>query len=301
MRLGQNEKIAETVENLQKAKVSTIISIERPSVTQYDGGLYSMLGLDVSPYNTDMSPVLGSGEYRPFTIGIGDGGNELGTGGIQEKTANLRGPDLKPVVKRGEFIGAKREHATDVMLLSSASNSGGIALAMAFEAGMKAVADDVWRADLALKLLKNYETKKQAHEGSVYQQRVNAKKEMDTAKDALDKSTRAHAASFAAYEKPRKQLDDIIESYPRIIKHMHGEGMSLDGVNKENYETVDGRRVGTLREARKRFEEQEGVIRLGIGPVAEKPEGRDEDSTHNDLFLAFRKALTSEPFKVTTQ
>ena len=88
------------------------------------------------------------------------------------------------------------------------------------------------------------------------------------------------------------KLDGTIETYNAIINHMHGEGMSLDGVNKQNLLTVDGRRLGSVEQARARHEAHAGngrEVPLGVGPTG--AEGADGDTTHNDLFLKFKNAL----------
>jgi hypothetical protein len=205
------EAVGETVGRLERAGVKTMITIERPSVTELDGGLYSMLGIDVAPFNLDLSPTLGSGSFKPFTIGIGDGGNELGTGGIRRMTAEGRDENLVPFVNRGSVIGAKESLKTDVMLLSSVSNNGGMTVAMALQA--------VLRAGQSPQTLE-------------------------------------------------KDLDTTIATYNSVIETMHGAGTSIDGVDKVNLKTVDGRALGSVKQAEERAHLKSDVP-LGVGPFTE--------------------------------
>lgn len=243
-------KVLELVGKLQTANVGTMISIERPSVTQLDGGIYSMIGVDVAPYNPDLSPALGffdkedfkegpAPDFRPFTIGIGDGGNELGTGGIQFMTAEGRDHKLLPFVHGGSVIGASTSRSTDVMLLSSVSNNGGVAVAMALQAG------------LAGEKNRDLETK----------------------------------------------LTDTIIGYNEIIVKLHENGMSIDGVNKKNLLTVDGRALGEWEDPRQPGDKTAPVppgVEPSPGAVADgKP--KDGEHTHNDTFLKFWNALRETP------
>ena len=233
--------VRDSVDRLARMNVKTVISIERPSLTEVGDNLYSMVAKDISPFNLDMGPLVLPDEFRgwnPVTIGIGDGGNEIGTGGIADVTMRGRGPDLRPFVQGGNHIAARRALATDAMILSSVSNNGGIALSMALDTAL-----DNWDGDAD--------------------------------RDALE-----------------DKLDGSIETYNAIIGHMHGEGMSLDGVNKQNRLTVDGRRIGSPEQAaarRETYAARNEEVPLGVGPTG--VEGADGDTTHNDLFLKFKTEL----------
>ncbi|WP_170122201.1 glutamate cyclase domain-containing protein [Breoghania corrubedonensis] len=231
---ANREAVLATAETLKGMNVNTMISIERPSVTELDGGSYSMVAVDVAPFNPDLSPLLGSEDigFAPFTIGIGDGGNELGTGGIQFMTSEGRDHEMLPFVKGGSVIGAKKDLATDVMLLSTVSNNGGMAVSMSLLAALAGDDDDVGVA-----------------------------------------------------------LDATIDAYNDTIAYLAENGMSIDGVNKENLNTVDGRRMGTRQEAGERWEATQGKVPLGIGPDYQTPDGKSgspNDTSHNDTFLRFR-------------
>ena len=72
-----------------------MISIERPSVTN-DGKLFSMLAKDISQHNMDLHELFVKSEkWEPYTIGIGDGGNELGTGQASRLVGEMRAPNLE--------------------------------------------------------------------------------------------------------------------------------------------------------------------------------------------------------------
>ncbi|MEO9968885.1 MAG: glutamate cyclase domain-containing protein [Hyphomonadaceae bacterium] len=229
------EAVLATAGKLGQMNVNTMISIERPSVTQLDGGAYSMVAVDVAPFNLDLSPLLGikDSDFNPFTIGIGDGGNELGTGGIQFMTSEGRDHEMQPFVKGGSVIGAHKDLETDVMLLSTVSNNGGMAVSMSLLAGL-------------------------------------------AQRDGGD---------------PGQKLDDAIDSYNTTITYLHENNMSIDGVNKQNLNTVDGRRMGSTDEALQRWRQQDGQVPLGVGPDYSTElglEGAARDTSHNDTFLRFR-------------
>lgn len=234
--------VRESVDRLARMKVSTVLSIERPSITETGDNLYSMVAKDISAFNLDMGALVVADESRgwsPVTIGIGDGGNEIGTGGIADVTMRGRGPDLQPFVVSGNIIAARRSLATDAMILSSVSNHGSLALSLAFDAAL-------------------------AHWGGG---------EVD--RQALE-----------------RKLDGTIGTYNVIISHMHGEGMSLDGVTKENRLTIDGRALGSPEQAlaRQRAHAARGEeVPLGVGPTG--AEGAEDDTTHNDAFLKFKNGL----------
>ncbi|MEI2384470.1 glutamate cyclase domain-containing protein [Breoghania sp. JC706] len=241
-REASQEAVREAGARLKGMNVNTMISIERPSVTELDGGSYSMVGVDVAPFNLDLSPLLGDDtlDFHPFTIGIGDGGNELGTGGIQFMTSEGRDHELLPFVKGGSVIGAKKDLATDVMLLSTVSNNGGMAVSMSLLAGLA------------------------QHD------------EQDVG----------------------EQLDTTIDAYNATIAYLAENGMSIDGVNKENLDTVDGRRMGTREEAAQRWTTNQGRVPLGIGPDYTTQGGKSgspNDTSHNDTFLRFRNIFAPVP------
>lgn len=214
-----SEAIAATREKLDGLGVKTMISIERPSPPHDDKRpISSMLAADVSAYNLNMSSLLAD----MTTIGIGDGGNELGTGGVSSEVREGRGPDLKPFVAAGELIGAKADLATDSMILSSVSNNGGVMVSMALDALM------------------------------------------------------AHREGTG---EPSEKLDERLTatraSYNDILTHMHKvDKISIDGVNKEDAWTVDGRDMGMLD-----------------GETYAEDLMTSGEHTHHDTFRSFQRIL----------
>ncbi|PTW56630.1 glutamate racemase [Breoghania corrubedonensis] len=266
MREKGREAVRASVENLKGSNVQTMISIERPSPTEAGGNLVSMRGLSVEAFNLDMSLCLGDEEsgFGPVSIAIGDGGNELGTGGVQPHVQNARGANLKPFVARGDYIGAKRSLATDVMILGGVSNNAGVALSMAIDAAMQ---DDPesWDAD-----------------------------------------------TWTADETTENRLHSTIAAYNNTISHMVGDvyhvegeggeiqerGMSVDGVNKENLNAVDGRRMGFFEESLRRWQQSNGNLPLGIGPdytTEFRFAGSPRDTSHNDAFLHYVNVFAPVP------
>lgn len=117
-------------ENLRNSNTALLISIERPSPNE-EGRMSSMAGADISRFNADLSDLFPTepADRSWATIGIGDGGNEIGTGNVADRTMNARKPDFTPVVKNGDKIAARAK--TDETILASVSNNGGVLLTVA--------------------------------------------------------------------------------------------------------------------------------------------------------------------------
>jgi len=81
---------AEAREALQKYRPEVIISIERPGQAA-DGGYYNMRGESISEFTACFDSFMKLCECP--TIGIGDGGNEIGMGNVAEA---LRGLNIVP-------------------------------------------------------------------------------------------------------------------------------------------------------------------------------------------------------------
>ncbi len=97
------------------------IAIERPGPAA-DGRAYSFRGMDITPYHADVRDLFTPPRAaRPYvTIGIGDGGNEIGMGKIP------------PEVMQYNIPQAARIHcqlATDWLIVAGVSNWGAYALA----------------------------------------------------------------------------------------------------------------------------------------------------------------------------
>lgn len=193
-----------------------MISIERPSVSA-EGNMSSMSAQDISRYNADLSPFFEtSAAERPWaTVGIGDGGNEIGMGKVAETTRNFRTPAYSLAVNNGDKIAAAVK--TDDLVMGSVSNNAGVALATA--------------TNLVL----------------------------ESAMDAKGEKPSGPVGGEKARE--------TVESYRTVITNMFENGISIDGVNKVNAMTVDGR---TLNRA---DGENPGPKDLGT-----------REATHDDLF-----------------
>ncbi len=97
------------------------IAIERPGPSA-DGRAYSSRGVDITPFHVDLDTLFAPPcAARPYaTIGIGDGGNEIGMGKIP------------PEIMKYNIPQAARIHcrlATDWLIVAGVSNWGAYALA----------------------------------------------------------------------------------------------------------------------------------------------------------------------------
>jgi len=112
-------------------KISSINSdlavfIEKPSPNK-EGVMHNMMGIDVSTYHLNpLSLIDVFGEYGIKTIGIGDGGNEVGLGIIEE--------DIRKYVPYGNLCrcpcraGIASATVTDTTIVSTVSNWAAYAL-----------------------------------------------------------------------------------------------------------------------------------------------------------------------------
>lgn len=128
---------------LEAQGTDLLVSIERPGPSDDKGTLSNMGGKPITKFNADLSPLFEGkeGDGRQWeTIGIGDGGNEIGTGGVASLTRSLRKPDGTQVVNKGDAVAAKTE--TDHMVLASASNNGGLGLAIAADVALRSLGGD---------------------------------------------------------------------------------------------------------------------------------------------------------------
>lgn len=111
--------------------ISFIISIERPGKSAKTGTYRTMIARDISDVTApldDLFPIVGTSDVKPYlTIGVGDGGNEVGTGNI----ADL----VRRDVPKGEEICVSS--GCDVLVMAGVSNWGaiGIAAAIALRSG----------------------------------------------------------------------------------------------------------------------------------------------------------------------
>ena len=98
---------------LQDIAPTVLVSIERCGLT--DEGLYrNMHGVDISAYSARMDHLFLN---HPHSVGIGDGGNEIGMGAIVKGVAEIHSLVKKPCITR-----------TTRLVISSVSNWGGYGL-----------------------------------------------------------------------------------------------------------------------------------------------------------------------------
>ena len=95
---------------------SVVISIERAGLVG-DGTFRNMYGTDISEYNAKIDHLF---DQHPYSVGIGDGGNEIGMGNLRDEAADIdRLPD-DPCVT-----------TTTKLMIASVSNWGGYGLVAA--------------------------------------------------------------------------------------------------------------------------------------------------------------------------
>jgi hypothetical protein len=100
-------------ELIERLKPSVLISIERGGMTR-DGRYLNMRGVDYSPYNAKLD-YLFAGQVP--TVGIGDGGNEIGMGNLAEQIPQFATLPNDPAVT-----------CVDKLVIASVSNWGGYGL-----------------------------------------------------------------------------------------------------------------------------------------------------------------------------
>ena len=99
---------------LTRIKPGVVISIERCSLTA-DGAYLNMRGLDISEWNARVDHLFTD---HPATVGIGDGGNEIGMGNLAKEIPGVETlPDNPAATKASKLV------------ISSVSNWGGYGLA----------------------------------------------------------------------------------------------------------------------------------------------------------------------------
>ena len=103
-------------ELLSRLQPSLLISIERCGLTE-DGEYLNMRGVDISPQTAKVDHLF---IQHPRTIGIGDGGNEIGMGNLATYIPQVATLPNRPAVTR-----------TTHLVISSTSNWGGYGLVAA--------------------------------------------------------------------------------------------------------------------------------------------------------------------------
>jgi hypothetical protein len=113
---GADESEALAAALLERYAPTLVISIERPGFTG-DGTYRNMRGVDVSQYSAKLDYLVMT---HPRTIGIGDGGNEIGMGNLAEYV---------PAV--GTLLETPCITTVDHLIIASVSNWGGYGLVTA--------------------------------------------------------------------------------------------------------------------------------------------------------------------------
>lgn len=105
-------------------EISFIVSVERPGRSKKTNDFRTMSARDIShctaPIDT-LFPLIGEFKKEYLTIGVGDGGNEVGTGNIAD--------DVCKYVNHGEEICTSV--CSDILIMAGVSNWGAIAIAAA--------------------------------------------------------------------------------------------------------------------------------------------------------------------------
>jgi len=113
---GPTESADFARELLQREKPSVLISIERCGLVG-DGTFRNMRGMDISEFNATVDHLF---TQHPFSVGIGDGGNEIGMGNFKEIIPSMDKLPNDPCVTE-----------TTKLIAASVSNWGGFGLVAA--------------------------------------------------------------------------------------------------------------------------------------------------------------------------
>jgi len=108
---------------LQTYAINHVVSVERVGPSRQDGRPYSMRALDLSEYTAPMHHLVEECQRmtpRIHTVGIGDGGNEIGMGKVSWNTIHLN-------IQNGAQIACRLP--TDHLIVAGVSNWGAYALA----------------------------------------------------------------------------------------------------------------------------------------------------------------------------
>jgi hypothetical protein len=103
-------------ELIRDERPDLMISIERAGISS-DGIYRNMRSMDISDHNAKIDHLF---DQHPYSLGIGDGGNEIGMGNLAEIIADTEGlPDLPAVT------------TTTILMCAAVSNWGGYGLVTA--------------------------------------------------------------------------------------------------------------------------------------------------------------------------
>jgi len=125
--IDEKEAYEEAKKIIDEFNPSAIIAIEKASRNR-KGVYHNMRGLDITPYHSKIEYLFEEAKKRGIlTIGIGDGGNEVGMGIIEETVRKYVPYGDKCQCPCGGGIASSS--ITDKLIVASISNWGGYALA----------------------------------------------------------------------------------------------------------------------------------------------------------------------------
>jgi hypothetical protein len=116
-----------TARSLLDREPGAVVAVEKPGVTA-DGSYRSMSGADISPAVDGVDPLIEAARERGIpTVGVGDGGNEVGMGAVQSA--------VECHIDHGETIACHTP--VDDLVVAGVSNWGayGIVAALSLETG----------------------------------------------------------------------------------------------------------------------------------------------------------------------
>ena len=113
---GHRESANAAREIIATENPSVVISIERAGLVG-DGTFRNMHGTDISEYNAKIDHLF---DQHPYSVGIGDGGNEIGMGNLRDEAAGIERLPDDPCVT-----------TTTKLMIASVSNWGGYGLVAA--------------------------------------------------------------------------------------------------------------------------------------------------------------------------
>jgi len=119
---GQSESEAYAAELISRFRPGLIIAVERAGLTG-DGTYRNREEADISDYNAKTDCLF---QRHPVSLGIGDGGNEIGMGNLRDEIASVEGLTSNPCVT-----------TTSRLIISSCSNWGayGLVAALSMQTG----------------------------------------------------------------------------------------------------------------------------------------------------------------------
>ena len=129
-------------EMMQEHSPSALVAIERAGLIG-DGTYRNMRGIELTPYNAKIDHLF---DQHPYSIGIGDGGNEIGMGNLQNVIPTIEHeflPKSPCVTTTTELIVASCSNWGGYGLIAALSLKNGVNLLPSVEAAKQMVRDIV--------------------------------------------------------------------------------------------------------------------------------------------------------------